>query len=142
MATSMQHTLGSAARVAGLSKSTLSRAIKDGKLSAIRCDDTGSYKIEQSELERYAAAVNVVRATAENRAALPERTHQERQAAAVLEAENAGLKQLADLLRSQLRDTQQQRDAWRQEAERLALPPLVPPSGSCDSALREGTKVV
>ena len=35
----MQHTLGSAARMAGLSKSTLSRGIKDGKLSAIRSDD-------------------------------------------------------------------------------------------------------
>ena len=128
VATSMQHTLGGAARMAGLSKSTLSRAIKEGKLSAIRSDDTGSYKIEQSELERYAATMNVVRATAENHAALQEGTHQERQAAAVLEAEMAGLKQLAELLRAQLRDTQQQRDAWQQQAERLALPRPVSPA--------------
>ena len=73
----MQHTLGSAARMAGLSKSTLSRGIKDGKLSAIRSDDTGSYKIEQSELERYLAAVAIVRATAENRATLQAATQQE-----------------------------------------------------------------
>src|SRR6516162_8959942 len=124
----MQHTLGGAARMAGLSKSTLSRAIKEGKLSAIRSDDTGSYKIEQSELERYAATMNVVRATAENHAVLQEGTPQERQAAAVLEAEMAGLKQLADLLQAQLRDTQQQRDAWQRQAERLALPQPVGPA--------------
>ena len=57
-------------RIRAVSKSTPSRGIKDGKLSAIRSDDTGSYKIEQSELERYLAAVAVVRATAENRATL------------------------------------------------------------------------
>ena len=132
----MQHTLGSAARMAGLSKSTLSRAIKDGKMSAIRSDDTGSYKIEQSELERYLAAVAVIRVTAENRAALQATTQPEHRDFAVLEVEIAGLKQLADLLRSQLSDTMKQQDAWQQQAERLALPRPERPAAETRPATR------
>ena len=45
-------TLGEAARQSGVSKSRISRAIRDGKLTAVRSSDTGSYRIEQSELQR------------------------------------------------------------------------------------------
>ena len=45
-------TLGEAARQTGRSKSQISRAIRDGKLSAERSVETGSFKIEQSELQR------------------------------------------------------------------------------------------
>lgn len=48
----MSYTLGEAAKAAGFSKPTLSRAIKNGKLSAKRFDD-GSYSIDPSELERW-----------------------------------------------------------------------------------------
>jgi excisionase family DNA binding protein len=48
----MSYTLGEAAKTAGYSKPTLSRAIKNGKLSAKRLDD-GSYSIDPSELERW-----------------------------------------------------------------------------------------
>ena len=48
----MSYTLGEAAKAAGFSKPTLSRAIKKGKLSAKRLDD-GSYQIDASELERW-----------------------------------------------------------------------------------------
>ncbi|WMS45378.1 hypothetical protein RDV64_23790 (plasmid) [Acuticoccus sp. MNP-M23] len=48
-------TLGLAAREAGISKPTLSKAIKDGRLSAERQDD-GSYAIDPSELARYLEA--------------------------------------------------------------------------------------
>lgn len=47
----MQLSLGQAARQTGKSKSTLTRAIKSGRLSAHRSDD-GSYLIEPSELFR------------------------------------------------------------------------------------------
>lgn len=47
----MEHTLAEAAKVAGLNKSTLFRAIKAGRLSARRLDD-GSYRIDASELAR------------------------------------------------------------------------------------------
>jgi len=48
----MSYTLGEAAKVAGFSKPTISRAIKSGKLSAKRLDD-GSYSIDPAELERW-----------------------------------------------------------------------------------------
>ena len=48
----MSYTRGEPAKVAGFSKPTLSRAIKNGKLSAKRLDD-GSYSIDPSELERW-----------------------------------------------------------------------------------------
>ncbi len=48
----MSYTLGEAAKTAGFSKPTLSRAIKNGKLSAKRLDD-GSYSIDPAELERW-----------------------------------------------------------------------------------------
>src|SRR6476646_5871874 len=44
-------TLGQAARLTGTSKTTLTRAIKSGRLSASRLDD-GSYRIDPSELAR------------------------------------------------------------------------------------------
>jgi hypothetical protein len=47
----MELTLGQAAKVAGLGKTTLTRAIKRGHLSATRRED-GSYAIDPSELSR------------------------------------------------------------------------------------------
>lgn len=47
----MQYTLGTAAKATGKSKSTIHRAIKSGKISAI-CDDNGTYHIEPAELHR------------------------------------------------------------------------------------------
>src|SRR3954471_14818831 len=44
-------TLGEAARLTRLNKSTLSRAVKAGRLSATRRDD-GSFIVDVSELER------------------------------------------------------------------------------------------
>lgn len=45
-------TLGEAAKVSGFSKPTISRAIKNGQLSAEQLDNR-SYQIEPSELERW-----------------------------------------------------------------------------------------
>jgi predicted site-specific integrase-resolvase len=45
------HTLGTAAKAAGVSKTTLRRAIESGRLSATRNDD-GSYSIDPAELHR------------------------------------------------------------------------------------------
>ena len=47
----MKHTLGTAAKATGKSKSTLSRDIKTGRISAIRRND-GSYEIDAAELHR------------------------------------------------------------------------------------------
>lgn len=47
----MQLSLSAAAKEVDRSKSTLSRAIKDGRMSATRCED-GSYQIDPAELYR------------------------------------------------------------------------------------------
>jgi hypothetical protein len=48
----MKFSLGQAARETGLDKSTLSRAIKSGRLSAQRKDGNGGYEIDPAELFR------------------------------------------------------------------------------------------
>jgi molecular chaperone GrpE (heat shock protein) len=47
----MKHTIGTAAKATGKSKSTISRDIKKGKISATRSED-GSYEIDPAELHR------------------------------------------------------------------------------------------
>ena len=47
----MYLTLGQAAKQSGIGKATLSRYIKQGKLSAQKQED-GSYRIDASELDR------------------------------------------------------------------------------------------
>ena len=114
-------TLGQAARMTGVGKTTLTRAIKAGKLSAARRDD-GSYEIDPSELARVydvrpetpetvADGVAVVRhETPSETASDPEVTAR----LAALDAEVAGLKAL-------LSEVRQSRDDWRDQAARLAL---------------------
>jgi hypothetical protein len=45
------YTLGEAARASGKSKPTIAKAIRTGRISAIRSDD-GSYQIDEAELHR------------------------------------------------------------------------------------------
>ena len=109
-----------AARQSRISKSTISRALRDGKLSAVRSPDTGSYKIEQSELQRYLDATAVARATAETVAMTQAATPPETAGTAALEAQiTAGLREVGELLRRQLDDVKEDRDRWRGQAERL-----------------------
>jgi hypothetical protein len=49
--TSMAYSLGQAAKAAGISKTSLHRAIKSGRVSAVK-GENGSYEIEPSELHR------------------------------------------------------------------------------------------
>ena len=44
----------------------------------------------------------------------------------ILEAQIAALRAVSELLRAQLTDTRKECDRWRQNAERLALPPSGP----------------
>jgi hypothetical protein len=119
-------TLGEAARQTGRSKSQISRAIRDGRLSAERSAETASFRFEQSELQRCLDATNVIRATALTSAVGDSATdlHQ------ALEIQIAGLREVADLLRSQLTDALSQRDKWQEafQAQSLLLPPPQPPA--------------
>ena len=119
-------TLGEAARQTGRSKSQISRAIRDGRLSAERSAETASFRIEQSELQRWLDATNIIRATvlagvAENPATGAQH--------AALKAQVERFKEAADLLRSQLADALSERDEWREAfKQQRALPPPLPVS--------------
>lgn len=115
--------LSEAAKATVQSKSTIWRAIKAGRLSATK-NDTGEFQIDPAELHRV-FPIGTVEARVSNAAAKRDATAV---GTAVLEAEIAGLKAMADLLRDQLNDAREDRDdarkdrdAWRSQAERLML---------------------
>lgn len=126
-------TLGQAARLAGVGKTTLTRAIKAGRLSATRRDD-GGYVIDPSELSR---VYNVTPKTHETVSATNDMVHHatpggDRDATpsapelttrlAVAEAELRAMKDM-------LAELRQSRDDWKAQAERLALTaPIVTPT--------------
>jgi len=120
-------TLGQAARLTGTSKTTITRAIKAGRLSATRRDD-GGYSIDPAELSRVydikpetpatgdATGDVVHRATpASGSPATPATPDVEMIArVAAMEAELRGLKDMVAELR-------QARDGWQAQAERVTL---------------------
>lgn len=95
----MPYSLQQAADASGVNRSTVLRAIKAGKISAMK-DEHGAWCIEPCELHR------VYPAKAEAHEARPEATHQDALAVAVAE------------LRSALADMKQQRDTWQTLAEK------------------------
>lgn len=98
--------LGEAARQAGVAKTTIHRAIKSGKISAQKKDD-GSYSIDPAELFRvYRPAKQTETVTVEQTVTPTETPEAAREIA---------------LLREMLEDIKADRDAWRQQAERLLL---------------------
>jgi excisionase family DNA binding protein len=119
--------LREAAEQTGVSKSTIFRAIKAGRMSAPRNDD-GEFQIDPAELFRVyppkatdepnSDGARDVPAQAEThsagRDALDPETVELRVRNAALEAEVKGLRAMADELR-------QARDKWEGQAERLSL---------------------
>ena len=99
-------TLGQAAKQVGKSKPTISKAIKDGKLSGEKID--GVYQIEVSELLRvYDAVSEATEAAAASPA--PE-------ASAVSEVEKRFLEEKVADLEARLTDMKDERDAAQKEA--------------------------
>lgn len=116
--TPVELSLSQAARTLGKSKSTINRAIKSGKVSATRHDD-GSYSIAASELAR-AFPKNPEKGT-EWIGAEPDENPV---GTAVLEAENAALREKLTRESEINANLMKERDAWRQQATALlAAPP-------------------
>ncbi len=128
-------TLGAAAKQSGIAKSSLSRAIRDGKMSALRCPETNSFKIDPSELHRYCEAVRIVRDTRDtvvDAAAEQEATgvqpvgtpseqtalFEERAARELAEARLADLKAVLDDVRADREHWREEADQWREQAAR------------------------
>jgi hypothetical protein len=110
--------LSEAAKQTCQSKSTIWRAIKAGRISATRTD-TGEFQIDPAELFRvYPIETAAERAdpVSVKRDAMAE-TATETPTETVLRAEIDALRQVGELLRSQLDDVKADRDAWRGQAQ-------------------------
>jgi excisionase family DNA binding protein len=109
----MGYSLGEAAKELGVSKPTVQRAIKSGRLSATRHDD-GSYDIDPAELRRAFPAVtrnsNVPQTL--KRDETPGDAH-------VLQAEVDGLREQVALLKDDRDDLRRRLDAEAEERRRV-----------------------
>ena len=130
-------TLGQAARLAGVDKTTLTRAIKAGRLSATRRDD-GGYLIDPAEL----SPVNEVKPERLDAAHRPRRrtTVEAIRVTGGADAELATRLTLAEAevqsLKDMLAEIRQSRDDWKAQAERLALAgPVIPAAPPAQAAL-------
>jgi hypothetical protein len=108
------YTLGTASIACGVSKSTIHRAIKSGKISAQKHPD-GSYTIDPSELHRVfpmAASVsgNGSAEPSVERYATPDETVELAIRNASLEAEIKGLQELLSTYKEQVGDLRSERD--------------------------------
>ena len=115
----MAYTLTEAATATGMSRSTIFRAIKAGRISATRTEG-GNFEIEPAELHRvfppaetHATHANNV---AVNRDAMTAATA-DTGPLAQLESEIKALRDMSALLREQLHETREDRDAWRSQAQ-------------------------
>ena len=127
----VQLSMGRAAKVAGVSKSTLSRAIKSGKLSASRSEG-GGWVIDPAELARVyegcnpATLDNGVAEGAVAHRATPEAQPPQpgfHQGEAVLREQVAALQAQLDLMRERLDESREQaneaREQMRERADEL-----------------------
>jgi excisionase family DNA binding protein len=120
----MYESLGQAAKACGVSKSTILRAIKSHRISAVRSERTNDWTIDPAELHRVFPPAPAGGNDGErdgNGAVTHGATAAEQAATAVLEAQIAGLRDTAELLRAQLDDVRTDRDHWRDVAGRLAI---------------------
>jgi len=110
----MRLSLGQAARLAGRGKTTLTRAIRAGRLSATRLEN-GAYEINFSELAR---VYELRHETAETVTGDRHAAHHETVARlAELETEVRMLKELLAEVRHHREELRAERDDWRSRAE-------------------------
>jgi len=107
----MSYTLGEAAKATGKSKPTIQRAIKSGKISALRKDD-GSYDIDPSELHRVFPALPFASNDSETmkQSVPPDETGVLR---AKIEAKDTEI----GILKARIDELQSDRDEWREQAK-------------------------
>jgi hypothetical protein len=114
----MTYTLGEAAKATGMSKAAISRAIKNGTLSAEK-QDNGSYKIDPAELHRVyppvaEQQVRIGSSTVVNAAELNTLNRE-------LQAKLEGATQRLNDKDAVIEDLREDRDRWRIQAEKLLI---------------------
>ena len=112
----MVYTLGEAAKATGKSKATISKAIKNGRISAKK-DETGTFNIDPSELHRvYPPTVSIEQnETPVNASVKTDNDGTIRELQARLEAAHERLSDKDGVIS----DLREDRDKWRQQATTL-----------------------
>jgi hypothetical protein len=121
----MYNSLGKAAAAAGVSKSTILRAIVSHRISAAKTD-TGDWAIDPAELHRVFPPVRNGEDRAADRALTRGATPSERYETTELRLQIENLRRMSELLHAQLDDVRTDRDTWREQAQasqRLLAPP-------------------
>jgi hypothetical protein len=113
----MGYTLGQAAKAVGMSKTSILRSIKAGRISAGR-DELGQWAIEPCELHRVYPALADESGT-ENATAERAVTGGETAVAQANARADLAEARLSDF-KTMLEDIREQRDRWQQQAERVA----------------------
>ena len=108
----MKHTAGTAAKVVGKTKSTITKAIASGKLSAIK-NDNGAWEIDASELYRVYPPTPLETVEIEQNDTLKEMGGNSKE----IEA----LERLLKAAEEQIYDLKTDRDEWRKQANQLLL---------------------
>lgn len=111
------YTLGQAAKATGKSKSTILKSIRNGNISAEK-DENGYWRIDPSELHRVYSAVSQ-ETVSHDASRTPENTGEHR--VELLETELRALRRDNERLESQVEDLREDRDAWREQAQRKRL---------------------
>jgi hypothetical protein len=125
----MGYTLGEAARATGLNKSSILKAIRAGKISGTK-DEHGQWDIQPCELHRVYPARsedNGAGNGADNYRHPPDIALTEANArASVAEQRLSDLKAMLDRAHQECHRWRDEASAWRDHAQRLALPKPVP----------------
>ena len=108
----MKHTAGTAAKAVGKTKSTITKAIASGKLSAIK-NDNGAWEIDASELYRVYPPTPLETVEIEQNDTLKEMGENSKE----IEA----LERLLKAAEEQIYDLKADRDEWRKQANQLLL---------------------
>ena len=119
----MGYTLGQAARAVGMSKTSIFRSIKAGRISGTK-DEFGQWCIEPCELHRvYPALTDVTDGTGvEERAAIGGDIGVLAEATVRAALAEARLCDLLEEMGGGVEDLKRDRDEWRTQAMRLSLP--------------------
>jgi hypothetical protein len=118
----MSYSLAAAAAASGLNKTTILRAIKKGRISGTR-DELGQCTVEPVELHRIFPMASAQRCA-------PEALPQHASVLADAEQRAAIAEQRVLDLRDTIDDLRRDRDIWREQAQRLALPAQQPVRGA------------
>lgn len=110
----MSYTLGTAAKAVGKSKATISKAIKSGKISATKMED-GTYSIDAAELHRVYPPTPSETVESEHKET-PKET-------GVNSNELIELRVKLEAAQERIADLEEDREHWRQQANRLLSSP-------------------